>query len=255
MAESPPDQVARVRAGYNLVSRAYRADTADETTQRRYAGWLGEVRDRIPAGGDVLDLGCGNGIPASKWLSDNGFRVTGVDLSDTMIKRARALVPGATFLRGDVSDVREVDFEAGTFDAVVSFYALIHLPVPDQSEVIARMARWLQPGGVFMATVGHTAWTGGEQDWLGAGADMWWSHPEAATYREWFGSAGLTIADERFVPEGRSGHTLFVADRRSPGRTMAKGPTNPLAVPGRGAFLDPGSAGVTDRAVPSHPIE
>jgi 2-polyprenyl-3-methyl-5-hydroxy-6-metoxy-1,4-benzoquinol methylase len=73
VADSPQDQTERVRAGYNVLSRAYRADKADEATQRQYAEWLGYVSDRVPVGGDVLDLGCGNGIPASKWLSDNGF--------------------------------------------------------------------------------------------------------------------------------------------------------------------------------------
>lgn len=211
MADGPQDQIARVRAGYDAVSRAYRADVADEATQRQYVEWLGHVRDRAPAGGDVLDLGCGNGIPAAKWLSDNGFRVTGVDLSDTMIDRARALVPRATILRGDLTDVDEVDFGASTFDAVVSFYTLIHVPVPDQPEIIARVAEWLRPGGIFVATVGHTAWAGVENDWLGGGAEMLWSHPEAATYRSWIESAGLTIDYEGFVPEGTSGHTLFVA--------------------------------------------
>lgn len=211
MADSPRDQTARVRAGYNVLSRAYRADTADEATQRQYAGWLDYVRGRVPAGGEVLDLGCGNGIPASKWLSDNGLRVTGVDLSDTMVDRARELVPGATFLRGDVAQVEEVDFEAAAFDAVVSFFALIHVPVADQARVIARIGRWLRPDGLFLATVGHAAWTGVETDWLGGGADMWWSHPDATTYRAWIESAGLTIAEERFVPEGDGGHTLFVA--------------------------------------------
>ena len=66
MGDSPPDQIARVRAGYNVSSRVYRADTADEATQRQYAEWLGLVRDRVPAGGEVLDLGCGDGLPAAK---------------------------------------------------------------------------------------------------------------------------------------------------------------------------------------------
>ena len=110
MGERPQDQTARVRAGYNVLSRAYRADTADEATQRQHAEWLGLVRDRAPAGGDVLDLGCGNGIPAAKWLSDNGFRVTGVDLSDTMVERARELVPEATSLLGDVTLVDDEHF-------------------------------------------------------------------------------------------------------------------------------------------------
>lgn len=59
VGEDSQDQAARVRASYNVLSRAYRADHADEATQRQYAGWLDLVRDRAPAGGDVLDLGCG----------------------------------------------------------------------------------------------------------------------------------------------------------------------------------------------------
>ncbi len=213
MVDESQDQATRVRAGYNVLSRAYRADNADEATQRQYAGWLGLFRDRAPAGGHVLDLGCGNGIPATKCLSDNGFRVTGVDVSDTMVERARELVPGATFLRGDEALVREVDFDEASLDAVVSFYALIHIPLADQPGVIARVSRWLRPDGLFVATVGHTAWSGTESDWLGGGAAMWWSHPEAATYRAWIESAGFDVEDERFVPEGAGGHTLFVATR------------------------------------------
>jgi 2-polyprenyl-3-methyl-5-hydroxy-6-metoxy-1,4-benzoquinol methylase len=207
------DQPARVRASYNILSHAYRGDIADEATQRQYAGWLGLVRERVPSGGDVLDLGCGNGIPAAKWLSDNGFRVTGVDLSDTMVERARALVPEATFLRGDVTSVDEVDFDVASFDAVVCFYALIHVPVIDQPGVIGRASRWLRPGGLFVATVGHTAWTGTESDYLGGGAPMWWSHPDASVYRAWIESAGLAIDHQRFVPEGTVGHALFAATR------------------------------------------
>jgi SAM-dependent methyltransferase len=213
MGDSPQDQTSRVRLGYNILSRAYRADTADEATQQQYVEWLGLVLDRAPAGGEVLDLGCGNGVPAAKWLSDNGFRVTGVDLSDTMVARARDLVPGATFLRGDATSVDEIDFDTSSFDAVVSFYALIHMPITDQPGVIARASRWLRPGGLFMATVGHSVWSGTESDWLGGGASMSWSHPEAATYRAWIETAGLAIDDERFVAEGTGGHTLFTATR------------------------------------------
>jgi len=123
-------------------------------------------------------------------------------------------VPGATFLRGDMTEHDEVDFDERSFDVVASFYALIHVPVADQPGVIERLARWLRPGGIFVATVGHTAWSGTDTDWLGGGAEMWWSHPQAATYRAWIESAGLSIDHERFVPEGIGGHTLFVATRR-----------------------------------------
>ena len=49
-----------VRRGYDLVSRAYRADDADDS---QYAAWLELVETRVAAGAPVLDLGCGCGVP------------------------------------------------------------------------------------------------------------------------------------------------------------------------------------------------
>src|SRR5262245_52786583 len=53
-------------------------------------------------------------------------RVTGVDISDVQVERARRFVPGAVFLRADAT---ETDFPPGSFSAVVCLYALIHIPL------------------------------------------------------------------------------------------------------------------------------
>ncbi len=202
-ADGDPKEV--VRRGYDVISYAYRGDDGDDP---RYARWIGELTARIPGGGAVLDLGCGCGVPVSRTLSEAGYALTGVDLSDVQIERARALVPGATFLRADAS---AVEFPPGSFDAVVSLYALIHIPLDEQPALLARIASWLRPGGRLLATTGHTAWTGTEENWLGA--PMWWSHADAETYRSWLARAGLAVTGEEFVPEGDSGHSLFWAQR------------------------------------------
>nr|WP_234388001.1 hypothetical protein [Streptomyces tibetensis] len=62
-----------------------------------------------------------------------------------------------------------------------------------------------------MATTGHRA--GVDENWLGGGAPMWWSHADAATNRGWMTQAGLTVEREEFVPEGDGGHALFWARR------------------------------------------
>lgn len=196
-----------VRRGYDRISRAYRADDAEEG---EYAPWLDLVEKRVPPGSAVLDLGCGCGVPVARRLAQ-GYAVTGVDLSAVQIARARELVPEATFVCADMSSV---EFPPASFGAVVCLYALIHLPLAEQPPVLRAVATWLRPGGIFLATVGHTAWTGMEKDWLGVeGGDMWWSHADAATYRLWLVEAGLTAEQETFVPEGAGGHTLFVASR------------------------------------------
>lgn len=57
-------------------------------------------------------------------------------------------------------------------------------------------ARWLRPGGCFVATTGHGEWTGTEENWLGGGAPMWWNHADAGTNRERIEQAGMTVERE-----------------------------------------------------------
>lgn len=158
----------------------------------------------------VLDLGCGNGVPVARSLANAGHHVTGVDISDVQIGRARRLVPAVTFLRADAT---RLDLPTACYDAVVCLYALIHMPLADQPRLIEKIGSWLRPGGWLLTTVGHSAWTGTEDNWLGGPATMWWSHADALTYRSWLQQAGLTITAEDFIPEGTSGHALFWAQR------------------------------------------
>lgn len=197
-----------VRRGYNAISYLYRADDA---TDDQYAGWLEDLQGRIPGASAVLDIGCGCGVPAARSLAGAGHsRVTGIDLSEVQVQRARELVPSATFIHADAA---AADFPAKSFDAVICLYSLIHMPLKEQPELLFRVASWLRPGGWLLATTGHRAWTGTDENWLGGDATMWWSHADSATYHTWITQAGLKIASETFVPEGTSGHTLFWAQR------------------------------------------
>jgi 2-polyprenyl-3-methyl-5-hydroxy-6-metoxy-1,4-benzoquinol methylase len=105
----------------------------------------------VPAGGAVLDIGCGCGVPLARDLVASGYAVTGVDLSAVQIRRARQLVPTARFLHADATQLR---FPSSTFDAVVSLYALIHVPLDEQPPLLDRVGGWLRPGGWFLATTG-----------------------------------------------------------------------------------------------------
>lgn len=196
-----------VRRGYDAASLhhelAYDAGT-------KYAAWLEEIDRLLPDRGTVLDLGCGSGVPVARALAAAGHRVTGIDISEAQIRRARNQVPEAEFVRVDATAAR---FDDASFDAVVALYSLIHVPTAEQPPLLRSIARWLRPGGRLLATTGHSAWTGTEEDWLGSGAPMWWSHADAATYRAWITQAGLTVEREEFVPEGDGGHALFLARR------------------------------------------
>lgn len=93
----------------------------------------------------VLDVGCGTGVMALL-LADMGHRVTGVDISEAMLHRAREkaapLSQPVEFLEGDAE---ELLFEDGAFDAVVSRHVLWALPNPERA--VAEWKRVLRPGG------------------------------------------------------------------------------------------------------------
>ncbi|GAB3830912.1 class I SAM-dependent methyltransferase [Kribbella italica] len=196
-----------VRRGYDALSVRYDEAYGGES---KYGPWIDRLLERLDDGSRVLDIGCGSGLPLARDLAAAGHAVTGVDLSEVQIRRARELVPEAEFVHADAASLA---FPAESFDAVVSFYALIHLPQDEQQELLRKVARWLRPGGWFVCTTGSQGWTGVDGDWLDSGVSMWWSHADADTNRAWITGSGLVVEEQEFVPEGAGGHTLFWARR------------------------------------------
>jgi SAM-dependent methyltransferase len=204
-----PDPVETVRRGYDALSRHYRADDVEAG---QYAPWIAQLLTGLGSGSRVLDIGCGCGVPVARDLAAAGHDVTGVDISDVQIDRARRLVPKAAFIRADVTTLR---LAARSYDAVVALYSLIHVPLAAQQALLTSVSDWLVDDGLLLLTAGWQAWTGSAAGWLGGEAEMWWSHADVATRREWLAQRGFRVVREEFVAEGDSGHSLFWA-RRSP---------------------------------------
>ncbi len=202
-----------VRRGYDAISLAYRGDdgqaSATSATSAgevsRYTGWVTELAALLRPGARVVDLGCGAGIPATRELAGQGLQVIGVDFSAVQLRRARRLVPAARLIQADMTALQ---LRPASADAVVSLYALIHVPLADQQALFPRIRDWLRPGGYFLAIVGAGRWTG-TQPYLGA--DMFWDHADTGTYLRWFEAARLTPLWHRYIPDGDSGHTLILA--------------------------------------------
>jgi SAM-dependent methyltransferase len=199
-----------VRRGYDAISLAYRSDDGQRPGTSaedvgRYAGWVADLAALLRPGARVVDLGCGAGIPATRELATHGLQVLGVDFSAVQLRRARRLVPAARLIQADMTALQ---LRPASADAVVSFYALIHVPVAEQQALFGRIRDWLRPGGYFLATVGATQWTGTARY---HGADMFWDHADTGTYLQWFEAARLTPLWHRYVPDGDSGHSLILA--------------------------------------------
>lgn len=127
--------------------------------------WTRELIHRTAPGGNVLDLGCGAGVPLARRLIAERFAVTGVDGSGRQIELARQHVPEAVFVQADMTSI---NFEANKFDAVAAFYSLNHVPRALYTPLFGSIYAWLRPGGVFVGNFGgadEAGWTG---EWLGA---------------------------------------------------------------------------------------
>ena len=189
-----------VADGYDTMAERYFAwsDLRPSPTRLRY---LALALELIPPGSDVLDLGCGAGVPMTAALAEDSA-VTGVDISSTQLALARRNVPGATFLRADMT---ALTFEPASLDAVVAFYSLTHVPRDEQAELLGHIRSWLRPGGIFLASMGADDEPGDvEPDWLGV--DMYFSHFGARANRRLVESAGLVVERSELAVEPEDRH-------------------------------------------------
>lgn len=100
-----------------------------------FEAWLAQ----LPAGGQVLDAGCGHGTPVIAKLLGSGFQVTGADFSPEMLRRAREQFLQANFVQQAVT---QLDFEAA-FDGACSFSSLLYLDPVDFYHALYRLIPYM----------------------------------------------------------------------------------------------------------------
>jgi len=200
-----------VEQGYDRVAHDYaRLEGAAEWPRLR---WLRKLLDRLAPGSSILDLGCGSGDPADIEIARQ-HQVTGVDISQTQIDLARQNVPAGHFLHGDLASI---EFPTASFDAVVSFYTLEHIPRQEHSSVLQRIYRWLKPGSWLLLSMEAADVEGVMAEWLGV--PMFMSSFDADTVRRLVGEVGFEVVEtaiEAQVEQSREVSYLGLLAVRSP---------------------------------------
>jgi ubiquinone/menaquinone biosynthesis C-methylase UbiE len=102
--------------------------------------------------GTLLDVGCGTGSYTAA-LAEHGWEVTGVDISEDMLRRARER--GVTAVHADAT---ALPFEDASFDAVVS--VLTNTDLDDLAGVVAEIVRVLRPGAPLVFLAVHPCFVG-----------------------------------------------------------------------------------------------
>lgn len=137
-AAPPIADQARYWDEWNAAAREDRALNAASTRQADAVEALVAEFGRSDL--SIIDVGCGTG-----WLCEQLSRygsVTGTDMTQSVLERARQRWPQARFVCGDIFDL---ELPQASFDVVVSLEVLSH--VADQPAFIARLASLLKPGG------------------------------------------------------------------------------------------------------------
>lgn len=197
---------------FDSLGKDYETAFAGFTAQREEAEWLAK---ELPANARVLDLGCGTGRPVAEVLAAAGHRVTGYDLSPTMIEIARTQIPCATF---DVADLRTLDQPASRWDAVVVCYSLLQLSRAEIDAALAKFADWLAPGGIFLMATMPVDAEGFDFQFMGRTVTV--SSYSAEGYRERLTHLGLEVVRERFAdfqpdyPGSTPEHDLLLSARK-----------------------------------------
>lgn len=152
----PAVALADTQRAFDGVASGYHRSNVDNVLLDAMRRRLWRMVDRhVPRRAHLLDLGCGPGTDEVEFAS-RGYRVTAIDWSPAMVREARRRVGEAGMARAvDVQHlgIHEIDRLAPrTFDAACSNLGPLNC-VPDLDAVARAIARRLQPGAVFIASV------------------------------------------------------------------------------------------------------
>jgi SAM-dependent methyltransferase len=137
------DTEARQHALYTAVAHEYDDVFPRHVAEHYITKRTNLVKELLPLGGLVLDVGCGTGQLGAA-IASLGFDVFGVDLSASMVSKARQRGLVGTY----AGVTTALPFADNTFDLALTVATLHHLETPERvATTIAEMGRVVKPGG------------------------------------------------------------------------------------------------------------
>ncbi|MEX0283022.1 MAG: class I SAM-dependent methyltransferase [Paracoccaceae bacterium] len=168
---------------YDARARDY-ADLTDTTG--RVDPSLTAFMTAVPAGGTVLDLGCGPGA-ASATMADNGFTVEATDASAEMVALANRH-SGVTARVAVFEDI----VDDCVYDGIWANFSLLHAPRENMPRHLQALHRALRPGGTFH--IGTKLGEGEQRDGIG----RFYTYYTDAELSGLLETAGFVIDNRRF---------------------------------------------------------
>ncbi|MEY9857597.1 ubiquinone/menaquinone biosynthesis C-methylase UbiE [Catenulispora sp. GAS73] len=185
------DPKAIIESGYDAMAEEYLSAFGEAVPDDPRVRFVGELGSHLADGARVLELGCGAGVTATVLLAQR-FDVLGVDISAGQLALAARRVPRAAFQKADMT---QLELPEASFDAVTAFYSFNHIPRAEQQPLLARIGRWLRPGGLLLASFGRGGSADDVEPWLGV--PMFFASHDPATNTRHLAAAGFVpLVDE-----------------------------------------------------------
>jgi SAM-dependent methyltransferase len=169
--------------------------------------WLARFLTLLPAGGSVLDIGCGSGEPIARHFIEAGYKVTGIDSSSAMIGLCQARFPDETWV---VADMRAVSLGA-RFGGILAWDSFFHLTPNDQRGMFQIFQQHAGAKAALMFTSGPRA---GVAMGTYEGEPLYHASLDPKEYRALLNEHGFEVVS--YVAEDRTcgGHTIWLAQLR-----------------------------------------
>jgi cyclopropane fatty-acyl-phospholipid synthase-like methyltransferase len=194
-----------IRKSYNQAAAAYARDRLSWRSNKH----LQQLMNLLPKGAELLDLGCGDGIPVAELLIKKGFLVTGIDISEVQIQRAKKNCPRASFICQDMATLENGEFNV---DALIALYSVFHLPRKSHLSFLKKINSFLEIGGLALVSMGDSDFEGFHDFY---GTKMWSSHYGLEKNRSLFKVAGFEIIFEDLDKRARERHQIILAKKIS----------------------------------------
>jgi cyclopropane fatty-acyl-phospholipid synthase-like methyltransferase len=134
------------RAPYDLIADQW---TQERKLLPREKPYLEHFIALAIPGAHILDLGCGPGI-MTRYLLDRGVRVTGVDSSLEMLRRAQVTCPEAEFIAGDMLTLKLTR----RYQGIVAWDSVFHIPRTEHGRLFSDMYQWLEHNTPLLLSIG-----------------------------------------------------------------------------------------------------
>lgn len=219
----PVNLKSRLKDSYDAIAERYTEWSTKNADIR--IGYLDKLLALLsPSQNDFLEMGCGAGIPTTEKLLAHGpgFRITANDLSPSQIALGKKRLGeeeeeagrGGDRVRWIEGDMVQLDFPPGSFDVVLGFYTIQHLPRDEQAVMIRRAAQWLRPGGYMLINFPTQEDDFEMTGWMGEKGWMYHSGCGTEKYRQMVKETGLELVLDEVRQDNVKAEFLWIIGRK-----------------------------------------